>query len=341
LFHCASYGALLLWPEWRQGDPSTTFLTLIVMGWATWASTSLAALLRRAEENLHELNTALQENQGQLEQRISQRTRELQEIQANLLHQEKMAAFGLLAAGIAHEVGNPLTSISSLVQLLQRRHTDPYTLEKLALVGDQLNRIQGTLRELVDFSRPSSRHESRLSIRDALDAALNIAKYYKRTEGKVIETRYDGPVPVLGATRDQLVQVFLNLVLNAIDATPKAGRIDIAVGRDGGDAVIRVRDNGGGIAPGDGDRIFQPYFTTKPQGTGLGLFVSRNLVQEMGGSLRLESTSTNGTSFVVRLPLVKASRTSLRPSDALPDAAHLARAPTVDRRVGVAGESSW
>ena len=341
LFHCASYGALLLWPEWRQGDPSTTFLTLIVMGWATWASTSLAALLRRAEENLHELNTALQENQGQLEQRISQRTRELQEIQANLLHQEKMAAFGLLAAGIAHEVGNPLTSISSLVQLLQRRHTDPYTLEKLALVGDQLNRIQGTLRELVDFSRPSSRHESRLSIRDALDAALNIAKYYKRTEGKVIETRYDGQAPVLCATRDQLVQVFLNLVLNAIDATPKAGRIDIAVGRDGGDAVIRVRDNGGGIAPGDGDRIFQPYFTTKPQGTGLGLFVSRNLVQEMGGSLRLESTSTNGTSFVVRLPLVKASRASLRPSDTLPDAANLTRAPTVDRRVGVAGESSW
>ena len=332
LVHGASYGALLLGPEWRGVDPATTFLTLIVMGWVTWASTSLASLLRQAEEHLSELNVALQENQAQLEERIDERTRELQEAQASLLHQEKMAAFGLLAAGIAHEVGNPLTSISSLVQMLQRRHKDLYTQEKLALVGDQLVRIQGTLRELVNFSRPSPRHQSLVSLREALDAALNIAKYYKRTEGKVIETEYDVPVPVLRATRDQLVQVFLNLALNAIDATPKAGHIGIHVGEEAGHATIRIRDDGQGIAAEDRDRVFQPYFTTKEFGTGLGLFVSRHIVEEMGGSLLLESTSPKGTTFLVRLPLAETAGAPSRPSEELREAGKAVETSAVGNR---------
>ena len=132
-------------------------LTLVVLGWVTWASDAMALLLKRVGDHLGELNAALRENQAQLEARIAERTRELQESQAHVLHQEKMAAFGLLAAGIAHEVGNPLTSISSLVQMLQKRHNgDEYSREKLALVLGQLQRIQTTLRELINFSRPAS-----------------------------------------------------------------------------------------------------------------------------------------------------------------------------------------
>src|SRR5207253_5557026 len=115
--------------------------------------------------------------QAQLEARIAERTRELQESQAHVLHQEKMAAFGLLAAGIAHEVGNPLTSISSLVQMLQRRDSDEYTREKLSLVSGQLQRIQTILRELIHFSRPASSARARVSLSEILDEALNIAKY--------------------------------------------------------------------------------------------------------------------------------------------------------------------
>src|SRR4029077_17190310 len=99
---------------------------------------AMALLLKRVGEHLGRLNAALRENQAQLEARIAERTVELQEAQAHVLHQEKMAAFGLLPAGIAHEVGNPLTSISSLVQMLQRRDTNPYTQEKLSLVSGQL-----------------------------------------------------------------------------------------------------------------------------------------------------------------------------------------------------------
>src|SRR5204862_1181502 len=125
-------------------DPFALVLTLLLLAWVTWAASSLSLLLKRVGDHLGQLNTALRENQAQLEARIAERSRELEEAQAQLLHQEKMAAFGLLAAGIAHEVGNPLTSISSLVQMLQRRDCDEYTREKLALVNGQLQRIPTT-----------------------------------------------------------------------------------------------------------------------------------------------------------------------------------------------------
>ncbi|HEV3446419.1 MAG TPA: histidine kinase dimerization/phospho-acceptor domain-containing protein, partial [Gemmataceae bacterium] len=143
--HCISYTALYLALPREQREPLALVLMLVVLGWVTWAADALSLLLKRVSNHLAELNAALQENQAQLEARIAERTRELQESQAHVLHQEKMAAFGLLAAGIAHEVGNPLTSISSLVQMLQRRDCDDYTREKLSLVSGQLQRIQTTL----------------------------------------------------------------------------------------------------------------------------------------------------------------------------------------------------
>src|SRR5207247_5819808 len=135
----------------------------------TWASSALGLLLKRVGNYLGELNEALRRQQGLLEERIAERTRQLQEAQAHVLHQEKMAAFGLLAAGIAHEVGNPLTAISSLVQVLQRRDVDDYTREKLTLVSGPLQRIQITLRELVNFSRPASTHRTGAALREILD----------------------------------------------------------------------------------------------------------------------------------------------------------------------------
>src|SRR5207249_1314129 len=177
--HCASFALLYLALPADEQLAMPFALTVVVMIWVTWASTALAMLLKRFGEHLERLNGALQENQMLLEARIAERTRELQEAQAHVLHQEKMAALGLLAAGIAHEVGNPLTSISSLVQILQRRDNDSYTQAKLALVNGQLQRIQTTLRELINFSRPASTERTLVSLRDILDEALHVAKYYQ------------------------------------------------------------------------------------------------------------------------------------------------------------------
>lgn len=309
--HSVSFTALVLGsrfhgPEVSQplGRESLTnlFLMLVFMGWVAWAGTSLTGLLQNAGKRLRQLNTELTENQSLLEQRIAERTQELQESQAHLVQQEKHAAFGLLAAGIAHEVGNPLAAISSLVQMLNRRPTDDYTREKLLLVDDQLLRIQRTLRELVDFSRPASTQKSKCDIHEIIDAALNIAKYYKRKKGKKTVTRYAEGLPLLRAARDQLVQIFLNLILNAMDATDEGGTIEITTRLEEGWMHVAIADNGHGISTQDRERIFRPYFTTKETGTGLGLFVCRSIIEQAGeGRIELTETSPAGTTFVVYL----------------------------------------
>jgi signal transduction histidine kinase len=301
--HCISYGLLYLALPHEQKGPFPLVLTLVMLGWVTWASNSLALLLKGVGEYLGQLNAALQRQHTDLEQRMAERTAQLQEAQAHVLHQEKMAAFGLLAAGIAHEVGNPLTSISSMVQMLQRREADAYTLNKLTLVSGQLKRIQTTLRELIEFSRPASSERSRVSLADILSEALNIAKYYKRTGGRIVMPILPSDLPPLVGVRDQLVQVFLNLILNAIDAVDREGRIDLTVRRDDDAVEVLVHDNGSGIRPEDAARLFQPYFTTKKHGTGLGLFVTQRLVTDHGGSVSFASGPDGGTTFRVRLPL--------------------------------------
>lgn len=303
VLHCTSYAVLYLALPEDQQRPLALVLTLVVLGWVAWASDAMALLLKHVGDHLAHLNAALREDQAQLEARIAERTRQLQEAQAHILHQEKMAALGLLAAGIAHEVGNPLTSISSLVQMLQRRDCDVYTREKLALVSGQLQRLQITLRELVQFSRPASTECTRLSLQEVLEEALGIAKYYHRTKHRVLALQLPAGLPPLRAVRDQLVQIFLNLILNALDATDKGGQITIRAEHRLGKLVVTVQDNGSGILPEHATRVFQPYFTTKKHGTGLGLFVTRKLVTDHGGEIGFDSVPGQGTTFRVELPI--------------------------------------
>src|SRR5262249_26969793 len=139
-------------------------------------------------------------------------------------------------------------------------------------------------------------------IHSMIDSALSIAKYYKRKKGKTIVTSFVENIPPIFVIRDQLVQVFLNLILNAMDATPEGGTIEIRTSIIAGWLRVDVIDTGTGISPEHRHRIFQPYFTTKETGTGLGLFVCRNMVeQEMGGRIELAETSPVGTTFSVLL----------------------------------------
>lgn len=302
VFHCTSYTVLFLALPEPARDTRTLLLMVVILGWFTWAGGAMAFLLKRVGQHLGNLNEALRENQTELEARIEERTLQLREAQALLLHQEKMAAFGLLAAGIAHEVGNPLTSVSSLVQILQRRNTDEYTQQKLTLVSGQLKRIQGTLRELINFSRPASPEKTHVSIKDIIEESLNIAKYYKRTRGRHIETDIADDLPPVHGKRDLLVQIILNLLFNAIDATGKDGRVLLLARAEENNVHISIEDNGSGMTDEQAGKIFQPYFTTKMDGTGLGLFVTRKLVVEHGGSIDFSTTLGVGTTFSIVLP---------------------------------------
>ncbi len=302
-FHLASYLAVALTQANAPVDRwPTVLLTVVLLGWMTWASTALAELIKTAGRRLNDLNHKLQDQQAFLEQRIQDRTRQLQQSQAMLIQQEKQAAFGLLAAGIAHEVGNPLAAISSLVQLLNRREVDERTRERLLMVDDQLRRIQRTLRELVDFSRPAKNEPELCDVQAAIDAALNIAKYYKRMKGKRIVTAYAEGIPPIHLVRDQLVQVILNLILNALDATDEGSTIELRTMIRGGVLRVEIRDQGHGIPRELQERIFQPYFTTKETGTGLGLFVCRNVVeQQLHGRIELTESGPAGTVFSILL----------------------------------------
>ena len=313
--HALSYILLGLYaaPR-REEDIVTVILTLVFLGWATWAIIALTGQLRRASHSLALLNQELRNNQELLEGRIARRTKELQESQAMLVQQEKQAAFGLLAAGIAHEVGNPLASISSIVQMLSRKNSDDYVKERLDLVDGQLQRIQRTLKELTGFSRPANQAQSTVDVHAAVTDALNIAKYYKRWKGKAATTHFAPDVPYVRTVYDQLVQVMLNLILNALDAMcegasmsisteliPAAGSLSARIG-------IRVRDQGHGIKPEALHQMFQPYNTTKDHGTGLGLFVCRQLArQSLHGDIELVSSTAEGTEFLITLPVTSAA----------------------------------
>ncbi|QEL16490.1 sensor histidine kinase [Limnoglobus roseus] len=302
---CLSYLVLYAMQPAADREPQLVLPLMVLLVWIAWATSALAKLLKRAGEQLRLLNGELRENKNQLETRIAERTRELEETQAQVLHQEKMAAFGLLAAGIAHEVGNPLTSISSLVQVLEQRDLDEYTRNKLGQVGGQLARIQTILRELVNFSRPASTQRVNASIRDIVDEALGIAKFYKGGKNRVLAAEVPDGLPLVPGVHDQLVQIVFNLVLNAIDATGKGGRITVSARTEGLTVVLRVADDGAGIAADVRPKLFRPYFTTKKHGTGLGLFVIRKIVEEHGGRVTFEDRSGQGATFLVELPTVQ------------------------------------
>jgi len=285
-------------------------LTLVFMGWGTWTIVSLTGLLKKAGQRLALLNEQLKSNQQHLERRISARTRELQESQAMLVQQEKQAAFGLLAAGIAHEVGNPLASISSIVQLMSRKNTDSAVGDRLQLVDGQLQRIQRILKELTRFSRPANEQLASADVHAAINDALNIAKYYGRWKGKTVVTTFGEGLPHIRTVHDQLVQVMLNLILNALDAMHEGASIEISTRLLPAESgrperlAINVRDEGHGISKDAQQQIFQPYFTTKDHGTGLGLFVCRQITKNsLGGDIELVRSDASGTEFEVTLPV--------------------------------------
>jgi len=301
--HLISFTTLLFTSPSVPKDWLTQLLLMIVwMGWVAWAGIAFSRLVKQASQELYVANAQLKQNQELLEERIARRTSDLQESQALLIQQEKHAAFGLLAAGIAHEVGNPLAGISSLVQLLNRHNNDEYTCKRLDEVDGQLRRIQRILRELIDFSRPATSERNRCQINDLIIESLNISKYYKRKKGKKIITRFAENLPVVQVERDQLVQVFLNLILNAMDATEEGESIEITTEARSGQILISVHDNGQGIREEDKQKLFQPYFTTKAKGTGLGLFVCKNILEHSNsGSIEIDDTVKDGAKFIISL----------------------------------------
>ena len=230
------------------------------------------------------------------------------QVEAQMIHHEKMAAFGLVAAGVAHEIGNPLASIAS--QLRVAREVPDRATETLEIVDREVQRISRLLRELVDFARRDRDVVLLVSANQVIEDVNRLLSHDPRALSIRFALALAEGLPGVRAREDSLIQVLLNLGINALDAMPDGGTIVFSSALEGEEVVVRVRDSGPGIPKALQGRIFEPFFTTKGQGrgTGLGLFVSGAIVTELGGRLLVESSTAAGTTFAVRLDIHRGPR---------------------------------
>ncbi len=232
-------------------------------------------------------------------------------LEKQLVHSQKMESIGTLAAGIAHEVGNPLASISAIVQVVQRTTEDSFVKEKIDLIKSQVTRISKIIRDLVDFSRPSN-YELRLTdINQNISEAVNITRVGAKAKDVNFEFKKNENIPLLPLVADQIEQVFINILLNAVDSfaepyakVKKEKKITIATEVKDDFVNIVFSDNGSGIKDEHLIKIFEPFFTTKIEGkgTGLGLWVSYGIVKSFQGDIIVRSKLGEGTTFVISLP---------------------------------------
>jgi PAS domain S-box-containing protein len=236
---------------------------------------------------------------------VQQQMQQLKATEARLIQAAKLAAVGELAAGVAHELNNPLTSILGFTELLLNSESfDDRSRGDLETVARQARRARDIVRNLLDFARQTKPQRLPTDVGELLGQTLDLIRRHLQGSGVVIEEEYAPDVGLVSLDSGQMKQVFLNLITNAAQAMPRGGKLSLRTIRQGDEVAISVSDTGPGIEPGIRDRIFEPFFTTKPpgQGTGLGLAISLGMVEEHGGRISVKSQVGQGSTFTVWLP---------------------------------------
>lgn len=282
----------------------------------------LAIAFNRMESDLKEKMESIRILNQELENKVQERTRELQktldelrQAQAQVVHSEKMASLGQLVAGVAHEINNPLSFIYSNVKLLdelvQKLKAHPNApmdtigrIERLLKgIDDGSDRAKKIVDDLRLFSRLDEAQWKTVDLHEGIESTLNLI--HNKLKKKVQIHKEFGALPPVGCYAGELNQVFLNLLVNAMDALSDEGDIWVRTRALDGRVEIDIEDNGAGIAPEVQSKIFEPFYTTKPvgQGTGLGLSISYSIIQKHGGAIRVNSAPGKGTRFTLALPI--------------------------------------
>jgi len=254
---------------------------------------------RKLQQNLMELN-------GSLEKKVIKKTKELRKVQFQLMQSEKLSIIGELVSSVAHEVRNPLATISLIVQHLESKSVDNYQIEKLKAIQRNINRIDKIVFGLLNFSHPSRFNFDYYNVNEILERLEPILNHFLPENIKIIK-RYDSKLPQGWFDSACLEQVFLNLISNAIQAMKKGGELYITTSFDPVQKgiIIKFKDTGVGIPEGNIKKIFTPFFTTFKEGTGLGLSICRNIIKDHKGTISVESKSGKGAIFNIYLPLEK------------------------------------
>jgi signal transduction histidine kinase len=252
-----------------------------------------------------------------LEADLLARTEQISEINEMLkmshirmAQREKMVALGQMASGIAHEIGNPLTSLSSVVQYLTRKCPPGELKESCSVIDHQVERIAAILKRMLSLAKPATAEYKWTDINEVIENALSLVRFDKRARGITISNKGGAPLPMVWLNPQNLEQCLLNILINALDAmnakeTGCDHRLEVVTAVEGDAVEIHVSDTGVGMSPEVCRRAFESFFTTKEisRGTGLGLYVSYNLLAEMDGSIKLKSEPDVGTTAVIRVPI--------------------------------------
>ncbi|MBI4178432.1 HAMP domain-containing protein [bacterium] len=253
--------------------------------------------LQTLGESFNQMADALAKSRAELEK----------ETESKLIQADKMAGLGLLAGGVAHELGNPLGSIYMEVKLLEEDpQIPPKTKQSLEYIRRDVVRCREIIQNLLDFSRRSPGEREPADLPRLLESAWQLCKHEIEKNSIVVEKDFAPAVPPCVLDRNQMLQVFVNLIQNAAQAQPGGGRIFLGVRRSGEQVEIEITDSGPGIPEEIRTRLFEPFFTTKPRGTGLGLSICHGIVKEHGGTIdvtsRRKAEAAPGTTFLVTLP---------------------------------------
>ena len=237
---------------------------------------------------------------------LSDFARELEKSQAQLVQAEKLAAMGRLAASIAHEINNPLQAIHNCLHLTLKK---PLNEEKkkryLGMAQEEVERLITIVQRMLEFYRPSKEGMAPTDVHTIIENVLTLSSKRLQHDKITVTKKLASDLPPVNAVRDQLKQVFLNLLINAVEAMPQGGelRIETKLSMDGDGLSVALTDTGVGLSEKEQENIFEPFFTTKATGTGLGLSVSYGIIERHGGKIEVQSELGKGATFTVHLPL--------------------------------------
>lgn len=234
---------------------------------------------------------------------LKRQRRDQEQLRDELRRAEHLAALGKLLAGVAHEVRNPLAGIRSTVQLWQRLPETALTPESIDAVIRAVDRLNALVSRLLLFSRADSADRQLVNLNDVFAEGLDLLAAQAAQQGVILERDFRSDLPPVAGSASALRQVALNLLTNALQVMSGGGRLRCVTCRAGNTVEVRVGDTGSGIAAADRPRLFEPFFTTRADGTGLGLALCREVVESHGGRIELEATGPAGSTFRVRLPV--------------------------------------
>lgn len=227
---------------------------------------------------------------------------ELQSTFEQVRRADRLSAIGQLAAGLAHEIRNPLASIDGAAEVIEAGASGGVKEETVRIIRQECARLNRLLSSLLDFSRPRPPELRCVDVRHVVESVIELVRH---SAGKNVRFEVLTPesLPTLHCDREQLAQVMMNLLLNASQAMPEGGTVRISIGVDGDGILIGIEDEGEGVSAEQMDRIYDPFFTTKASGTGLGLAVVHQIVTRHGGSVAASRNRDRGMTFTVRMPL--------------------------------------